>query len=117
MPAEKYGFADDFGGAIRARPMGHRGSGASPLAECELHEMAESLECALAKSPGQYMIVFRLLDLQYRSIADTAEQLQLSIAAVKSRHRRARIKIRCLLTKMHRIGQRSRLQMASGLGG
>lgn len=78
--------------------------GASPLAECELHEMAESLECALAKLPDQYMIVFRLLDLQHHSIADTAEQLQLSIAAVKSRHRRARTKIRCLLTKMHRIG-------------
>ena len=89
---------------------------ASPLEKCERHQMAESLEYALARLPDRYMIVLRLLDLQHRSIADTAEHLQLSVAAVKSRHRRARTKIRCLLTKMHTTGKRSRVQMASGLG-
>lgn len=75
---------------------------ASPLEQCERNEMAELLEYALAKLPDQYKVVIRLRDLQHRSLADTAEVLQLSIGAVKTRHRRARIKMRCLLNEMHR---------------
>lgn len=101
MATETSGFADHFGGSIRVRPDGE--GGASPLEQCEHNELAELLECALARLPDQYKVVIRLLDLQHRSVADTAEVLQLSIGAVKTRHRRARTKMRGLLTRMNRV--------------
>lgn len=72
-------------------------SAASPFEECERHERTTSLQRALPKLPEDYRILIRLRDLQQLSIAETAGLLQLSIPTVKTRHRRARLRMARLL--------------------
>jgi RNA polymerase sigma-70 factor (ECF subfamily) len=66
---------------------------ASPLADCERREMAVFLHRALARLPEKYQAVIRLRDLEELSVRETAQLLQLSIPAVKTRHRRARLEM------------------------
>ena len=67
--------------------------GASPLRECQRLELAAMLHRALGKLPEKYQLVIRLRDLQDLSFSETAAVLRLSIATVKTRHRRARLQM------------------------
>jgi RNA polymerase sigma-70 factor (ECF subfamily) len=71
---------------------------ASPLKQCERRETLGWFRRALAKLPENYQIVIRLRDLEHLSIAETAQVLHLSAAAVKTRHRRARLRFTRFLT-------------------
>ena len=54
------------------------------------HEMDEAIEAL----PPEFRQVFILRDVEERSNAEVAEILDLSVAAVKSRLHRARLKVR-----------------------
>jgi RNA polymerase sigma-70 factor (ECF subfamily) len=69
----------------------------SPLMECERRESAGALHIAIGKLPEKYRVVIDLRDLQDLSVSETAELLRLSIPAVKTRHRRARLQMATLL--------------------
>ena len=71
--------------------------GASPLRECQRLELAALLHRALGKLPEKYQHVIRLRDLQDLSLSETAAMLRLSIATVKTRHRRARLQMQRFL--------------------
>lgn len=62
-------------------------------------ELQEKLDKAILMLPPDYRIVFILRDIEGRSIEETAKILKLSIPAVKSRLRRARIFLRDELNK------------------
>lgn len=62
-------------------------------------ELQEKLDQAILMLPPDYRIVFILRDIEGRSIEETAKILKLSIPAVKSRLRRARIFLRDELNK------------------
>jgi RNA polymerase sigma-70 factor (ECF subfamily) len=63
----------------------------SPIEDYERQETLRGIDSALCKLPEIYQNVVRLRDLQELSIAETAGLLQLSIPAVKTRHRRGRL--------------------------
>ena len=65
----------------------------SPLTEYEKSETRAHIRAALARLPEKYRSVLLLRDFEDLTIRDVAERLGLSIAAVKSRHLRARKKI------------------------
>lgn len=68
-------------------------SASSPF---RLYEREESVRCfynAFVKLPETYRAVIRLRDLEERSISETARFLHLSVPAVKTRHRRARLQM------------------------
>ena len=67
--------------------------GPSPLRECQRQELAALLQRALGRLPEKYQLVIRLRDLQDLSFSETAARLRLSIATVKTRHRRARLQM------------------------
>jgi RNA polymerase sigma-70 factor (ECF subfamily) len=67
------------------------GTASSPIEEYERQETLRGIDSALCKLPEIYQKVVRLRDLQELSIAETARLLQLSIPAVKTRHRRGRL--------------------------
>ena len=57
-------------------------------------EIREALQAAVAELPEEYRVVFVLRDVDDLTNAETAEILDLSIAAVKSRLHRARLFLR-----------------------
>lgn len=57
-------------------------------------ELRERLDAAIQKLPMDYRVVFILRDVEQQSAEETAKILKLSIPAVKSRLRRARVFLR-----------------------
>jgi RNA polymerase sigma-70 factor, ECF subfamily len=66
----------------------------SPITRVMNRELKEHLDSAIQKLPLEYRVVFILRDVEGQSAADAAKILHLSIPAVKSRLRRARIFLR-----------------------
>jgi RNA polymerase sigma-70 factor (ECF subfamily) len=65
-----------------------------PEAELLDQEAREEMERAIAELPDSLRVVFLMRDVEGLSTAETAEALDLSISAVKSRLLRARMKLR-----------------------
>jgi len=63
----------------------------TPLDETMRKELRTRLDQAIRKLPLDYRLVFILRDLEGQSAAETAKVMKLSIPAVKSRLRRARV--------------------------
>jgi RNA polymerase sigma-70 factor (ECF subfamily) len=66
----------------------------TPLDRAMNHELRELLDDAVERLPMDHRTVFILRDIEGQSAEETAQILQLSIPAVKSRLRRARIYLR-----------------------
>jgi RNA polymerase sigma-70 factor, ECF subfamily len=66
----------------------------SPLTIFERREKMKHLESAIAALPVKYRDVIRLRELEELSIVETSQALNMTISAVKTRHRRARLYIR-----------------------
>jgi RNA polymerase sigma-70 factor (ECF subfamily) len=71
---------------------------ASPLKQCERREAAGLFRKAYALLPEKYQVMIRLRDLDHLSIAEVAKLMSMTVAAVKTRHRRARRQMVNLLT-------------------
>ena len=69
----------------------------SPWAEYQRSESRVRLRAALASLPEKYRIVMLLRDLQGFSLSEVAGRLGLTIPAVKTRQRRARLKMASFL--------------------
>ncbi len=63
----------------------------TPIDDAMTSELRHLLDTAIQKMPVEYRLVFVLMDIEDRSASETAEILNLSVPAVKSRLRRARI--------------------------
>jgi RNA polymerase sigma-70 factor (ECF subfamily) len=66
----------------------------TPLSLAEETELRAALDVAILKLPVDYRVVFVLRDVEGRSAEETAKILRLSVPAVKSRLRRARVFLR-----------------------
>ncbi len=66
----------------------------TPLDDAMSKELRLKLDSAIQKLPLEYRMVFILRDLEGKSTDETAEILKLSVPAVKSRLRRARVFLR-----------------------
>jgi RNA polymerase sigma-70 factor, ECF subfamily len=66
----------------------------NPLEEAMTKELRERLDEAIQKLPVDYRLVFILRDIEGQSAEETAKIMKLSIPAVKSRLRRARVFLR-----------------------
>jgi len=66
----------------------------SPLDETMTKELRTLLDSAIQKLPVDYRLVFILRDLEGQSAEDTAKIMKLTVPAVKSRLRRARVFLR-----------------------
>jgi len=66
----------------------------TPLDSVMSGELRETLDRAIQRLPMEYRIVFVLRDIEGKSAEETAKILRLSIPAVKSRLRRARMFLR-----------------------
>lgn len=66
----------------------------TPLDTVMNAELRQALDRAIKRLPVEYRVVFVLRDLEDRSALETARILKLSVAAVKSRLRRARMFLR-----------------------
>ena len=84
-------------------PPGEKGEGnESPLLSWEdapsekllNKELREHLDAAIQKLPVEYRVVFILCDIEDQTAEETAKILKLSVPAVKSRLRRARVFLR-----------------------
>ena len=62
-------------------------------------QTARLLQIALASLPEKYQIVVRMRDLEERSISEVAETLRLTVAAVKTRHHRGRLRMAKFLSR------------------
>jgi RNA polymerase sigma-70 factor (ECF subfamily) len=71
----------------------------NPELTCSREEMREILEKAVESLPPVFRSVFVLRDIEELSTEETAELLNLSIPAVKSRLLRARLRLREKLTR------------------
>ena len=69
----------------------------TPQEEMVNKELRELLDNAILKLPMEQRIVFVLRDVEGRSAEETAKILKVSVAAVKSRLRRARVFLRAQL--------------------
>ena len=78
-----------------------RPSPESEYAETEMHQLISD---AVDKLEPDYRIVLVLRDVEELSTQDTAEALEISVAAVKSRLLRARLKLREKLNRHFRQG-------------
>jgi RNA polymerase sigma-70 factor (ECF subfamily) len=93
---------DEPVGFDAAEQSGHRGTPAqaipswkdSPLERIMTIELRELLDKAIQRLPIDYRIVFVLRDIEGQSARETAKILKLSVPAVKSRLRRARVFLR-----------------------
>jgi RNA polymerase sigma-70 factor (ECF subfamily) len=65
-----------------------------PVEKVMTSELREKLDEAIGKLPVDYRIVFVLRDIENQTAEETARILKLSVPAVKSRLRRARIFLR-----------------------
>jgi RNA polymerase sigma-70 factor (ECF subfamily) len=72
------------------RPQRFSDETASPHMQCERREAAALLRKALVRLPEKYQIMIQLRDLEDLSIAEVSQLLNMSVAAIKGRHRRAR---------------------------
>ncbi|MBI5476431.1 MAG: sigma-70 family RNA polymerase sigma factor [Ignavibacteriales bacterium] len=66
----------------------------TPLDKVMNSELKDLLDNAIQKLPSDYRIVFILRDVEGRSAEETAKILKLTVPAVKSRLRRARVFLR-----------------------
>ncbi len=66
----------------------------TPLTKVMRRELKASLDAAIQKLPVDYRAVFVLRDVEGQSAEETAKILRLSVPAVKSRLRRARVFLR-----------------------
>ena len=71
----------------------------SPFNVCARSQTARLLRIALASLPEKYRIVVRMRDLEERSISEVAERLCLTVAAVKTRHHRGRLRMAKVLSR------------------
>jgi RNA polymerase sigma-70 factor (ECF subfamily) len=71
----------------------------NPEQKYSREEMASILDQAIQSLKPAYRTVFILRDIEEMSIEETAEALNLSISAVKSRLLRARLQLREKLTR------------------
>ena len=72
----------------------------SPLNLCMRRQTARLLQTALATLPERYRLVIRMRDFEERSVAEVAEALSLTTAAVKTRHHRARRLMAAILSEL-----------------
>jgi RNA polymerase sigma-70 factor (ECF subfamily) len=86
---------------------------ASPLKQCERREAAGLFRKAYAMLPEKYQVMIRLRDLEHLSIAEVAKLLSLSVPAVKTRHRRARLRMVSLLAPIASAHMTPGLRMAN----
>lgn len=66
----------------------------SPIEELMNKELRKKLDGAIQHLPAEYRVVFVLRDVEHQSADETAKILHLSVPAVKSRLRRARVFLR-----------------------
>jgi RNA polymerase sigma-70 factor (ECF subfamily) len=78
--------------------------GPSPMQRYEQTEQSEILSRVISELDPPFRIVFQLRDIEQLSTEETAEALNLSIPAVKSRLLRARLKLRQKLNQYFRQG-------------
>jgi RNA polymerase sigma-70 factor (ECF subfamily) len=71
----------------------------SPSASFETREREALIRRAVAHLPESYRCVIELCDLQRLSLREAAVRLRLTLAAVKTRHQRARQKLRPFVIK------------------
>jgi RNA polymerase sigma-70 factor (ECF subfamily) len=91
MPAHHHDGDDD-----RSRETGIKMQAwmKTPLDEMMSKELRERLDAAILKLPVEYRLVFLLRDVEGQSAEDTANIMKLTVPAVKSRLRRARVFLR-----------------------
>jgi RNA polymerase sigma-70 factor (ECF subfamily) len=80
--------------------------GPTPEKRYEQSEMAGILSKAIGELDPQFRTVFQLRDIEELSTEETAEVLDLSVPAVKSRLLRARLKLREKLNSFFRQGEK-----------
>jgi RNA polymerase sigma-70 factor (ECF subfamily) len=80
----------------------------SPWVESEKSEAIVRLRSALAQLPEKYRSVVLLRDFEELSLAEAAQRLGLTIAAVKSRQLRARQKMAKFLERLNRSRSQGR---------
>jgi RNA polymerase sigma-70 factor, ECF subfamily len=66
----------------------------TPIEKLMTNELRRKLDAAIQKLPAEYRVVFVLRDVEHQSAEETAKILHLSVPAVKSRLRRARVFLR-----------------------
>ncbi|MGE5316328.1 MAG: RNA polymerase sigma factor [Acidobacteriota bacterium] len=66
----------------------------TPIEKLMNTELQSTLDRAIQKLPAEYRVVFVLRDVEHQSAEETARILHLSVPAVKSRLRRARVFLR-----------------------
>lgn len=76
-----------------------------PSESLERKEIRELLQRAIAQLAPKYREVLVLRDIEEKSIAETAELLGLTIAAVKTRLLRARLQLRDLVAPVQQNGE------------
>jgi RNA polymerase sigma-70 factor (ECF subfamily) len=81
----------------------------SPFNLCLRSQTARLLQTALATLPESYRLVVRMRDFEERSIAEVADALRLTAAAVKTRHHRARVRMAKILTEQNTARRIQRL--------
>ena len=79
--------------------------GPSPADRYAQTELSEILTKAIGELDPPFRIVFQLRDIEELSTEETAEALELSVPAVKSRLLRARLKLRQTLNQYFRRGE------------
>jgi RNA polymerase sigma-70 factor, ECF subfamily len=89
--------------------------GATPERRCLQHELQEILVTSIGRLPSGYRSVFELRAIQGFSTEETAHALELSLTAVKSRLRRARLQMRQSLDLRFKAadGKHSRFEEAN----
>ena len=84
-----------------------RDSEASPLEQCETHEMQATVRRALAQIPDAFRSAVILRDLEGLSYEEVAEVLEVSVGTVKSRILRGRRLLKEILNPLVRIPERT----------
>jgi RNA polymerase sigma-70 factor (ECF subfamily) len=86
----------------------------NPEAQYETSELRELLASALRGIGPNLRVVFVLHDIEGHSLQETAETLGLSVAAVKTRSLRARLKLRERLSPHFRIKGNQKARSKAG---
>ena len=89
--------------------------GPNPEQRCSQRELQRILATTISELEPGYRSVFQLRDVEGLSTEETAEALDLSISAVKTRLRRARLQLRDSLHKHFRFSQKRRELVFAGL--
>jgi len=72
----------------------------SPFHLCVRSQTTRLLQTAVATLPERYRLVIRMRDFEELSVAEVAEALSLTTAAVKTRHHRARRRMATILSEL-----------------